>query len=131
VGTYRAGVIHDAELFTIGPDEIVVTFRTDDATAVTTAAGDHEIVTHGPYHSARLTSLEPQTEYRLSVDDAEPTDLLPATVTTLARPSGALLATFATVTTSISAKSNAGGSAHPKSSAQSSARRPEPTHTRT
>ena len=30
VGTYRAGVIHDAELFTIGPDEIVVTFRTDD-----------------------------------------------------------------------------------------------------
>jgi len=97
VGTYRAGVIHDAELFTIGPDEVVVTFRTDDATAVTTSVGDHEVVTHGPYHSARLTELEPQTDYRLRVDDVEPTALLPGTVRTLARPSGALLATFATV----------------------------------
>ncbi|HTD50612.1 MAG TPA: fibronectin type III domain-containing protein, partial [Acidimicrobiia bacterium] len=90
-------MIHDAELFTIGPDEVVVTFRTDDTAAVTTSVGDHEVVTHGPYHSARLTSLEPQTDYQLRVDDVEATDLLPATVTTLARPSGALLATFATV----------------------------------
>ena len=29
-------VIHDAELFTVGPDEVVVTFRTDDDATVTT-----------------------------------------------------------------------------------------------
>ncbi|MGO9875310.1 MAG: metallophosphoesterase [Acidimicrobiia bacterium] len=90
-------MIHDAELFTIGPDEIVVTFRTDDDTAVTTSADDHEVVTNGRYHSARLTGLEPQTDYRLRVDGAPPTALLPGRVATLARPAGPALATFATV----------------------------------
>jgi len=94
---YRDSVIHDAELFTIGPDEVVVTFRTDDDSAVTTTVGDHEITTSGPYHSARVTGLEPGTAYELRVDGAEPTDLLPARVSTIARPAGALLATFATV----------------------------------
>ena len=94
---YLDRVIHDAELFTIGPDEVVVTFRTDDDAPVTTAVGDHEVSTTGPYHSARVTGLEPQTEYALSVDGAEPTELLPAAVATIARPPGALLATFATV----------------------------------
>jgi predicted phosphodiesterase len=96
-GLYRAVVIHDAELFTVGPDEIVVTFRTDDATPVTTSAGEHEVVTNGPYHSARLTGLEPRTDYALRVDGVEPTALLPGRVATLTRPSGPLLATFATV----------------------------------
>ena len=90
-------MIHDAELFTVGPDEVVVTFRTDDDAPVTTVVGEQEIVTNGPYHSARVTGLEPETEYALRVDGAETTDLLPALVTTLARPAGALLATFATV----------------------------------
>ena len=94
---YRDAVIHDAELFTIGPDEVVVTFRTDHDSPVTTAVGDHEISTSGPYHSARITGLEPETEYALRVDGAAPTDLLPAQVATIARPPGALLATFATV----------------------------------
>jgi Icc protein len=90
-------VIQDAELFTVGPDEIVVTFRTDDATTVTTTAGDYEVTTTGRYHSARITGLEPATGYPLAVDGAEATELLPAHVTTLARPPGRHLATIATV----------------------------------
>lgn len=90
-------MIHDAELFTVGPDEVVVTFRTDGATAVTTTAGDHEVTTTGPYHSARIRELEPETEYSLAVDGAPATELLPGRVTTLARPPGRHLATFATV----------------------------------
>jgi predicted phosphodiesterase len=90
-------VIQDAELFTVGPDEIVVTFRTDVASAVTTTAGDHAVTTTGPYHSARLTGLEPETDYPLAVDGAAATKLLPPQVTTLAAPPGRLLATLATV----------------------------------
>jgi Icc protein len=90
-------VIHDAELFTIGPDELVVTFRTDDDATVTTTVGDHEVTTSGRFHSARATGLEPETEYPLRVDGVEPTELLPGRVATLSRPPGALLATFATV----------------------------------
>jgi 3',5'-cyclic AMP phosphodiesterase CpdA len=90
-------VIHDAELFTVGPDEAVVTFRTDDAAAVTTRVGDHEVTTTGPYHSARVTGLEPATEYVLHVDGADAGDLLPSTLTTLPLPSGRRLATVATV----------------------------------
>ena len=90
-------MIQDAELFTVGPDEVVVTFRTDDASPVTTTAGDHEVTTVGPYHSARITGLEARTEYPLAVDGAEATALLPGRVTTLARPPGRRLATIATV----------------------------------
>jgi 3',5'-cyclic-AMP phosphodiesterase len=90
-------VIQDAELFTVGPDEIVVTFRTDTAIAVTTTVGDVEVSTTGPFHSARITGLEEETEYPLAVDGAEATDLLPGRVTTLARPPGRRLATLATV----------------------------------
>ena len=90
-------MIHDAELFTVGPDEVVVTFRTEAATAITTTAGDHEVTTTGPYHSARIVGLEPETEYALRVDGAEASALLPDRVTTLARPCGPQLATIATV----------------------------------
>jgi 3',5'-cyclic-AMP phosphodiesterase len=89
-------VIHDAELFSVGPDEVVVTFRTDADRAVTTAVGDNEVTTEGRYHSARLTGLDPATPYVLGVDGVEPSALLPAEVTTLARPPGRRLATFAT-----------------------------------
>jgi predicted phosphodiesterase len=90
-------VIHDAELFTVGPDEVVVTFRTDEDAAVTTVVGEHETTTTGRYHSARVTGLEPANEYALRVDGVDASDLLPPTVTTLTRPAGKLLATFATV----------------------------------
>jgi predicted phosphodiesterase len=90
-------VIHDAELFTVGPDEVVVTFRTDGARPVATVVGEHEVTTTGPIHHARVTGLEPGAEYPLTVEGAEHSELLPAAVTTLARPAGRLVATVATV----------------------------------
>ncbi|MGQ0825616.1 MAG: metallophosphoesterase [Actinomycetota bacterium] len=90
-------MIHDAELFTVGPDEIVVTFRTDDDARVVTTADDAAVETTGPYHSARITGLTPDREYTLAVDGSAPTELLPASVRTLPLPSGRLLATIATV----------------------------------
>jgi Icc protein len=90
-------VIQDAELFTVGPDEIVVTFRTEQPASVTTTVGDHAVTTTGPFHSALIAGLEPETEYALAIDGADATELLPANVTTLARPPGAQLATLATV----------------------------------
>jgi 3',5'-cyclic-AMP phosphodiesterase len=64
---------------------------------VETTVGDRSTTTEGQLHSARVTGLEPGAEYDLRVDGTESNELLPARVTTLARPSGALLATFATV----------------------------------
>lgn len=90
-------MIHDAELFTVGPDEVVVTFRTDDVREIETSVGDLSVVTSGPYHSARIVGLSPETTYPVSVAGAEPSSLLPAETTTLARPAGRLLATIATV----------------------------------
>ena len=89
-------MIHDAELFSVGPDEVVVTFRTDTDEVVTTVVGDHEVTTQGRYHSAVVTGLEPATPYALAVDGAEPSPLLPAEIVTLERPSGRRVATFAT-----------------------------------
>jgi len=88
--------VHDAELFTVAPDEVVVTFRTDREDDVTTSVGGHEVVTSGPYHAARLRGLEPGATYPLVVDGAPASALLPAEVTTLVAPPGRLLATFAT-----------------------------------
>ncbi|HZJ26570.1 MAG TPA: metallophosphoesterase [Acidimicrobiia bacterium] len=88
--------IGDAELFTVGPDEVVLTFVTVPHVEVTTRVGEVEVSTTGPYHVARVTGLEPDREYALAVDGADPSELLPATVQTLARPSGRLLATIAT-----------------------------------
>jgi Icc protein len=90
-------VIHDAELFTVGPDEVVVTFRTDESRPIETRVGDESVVTVGPYHAARVTGLEPETTYVIGVDGAPSSPLLPAQVTTLALPPGALLSTIATV----------------------------------
>jgi Icc protein len=90
-------LIHDAELFTVGPDEVVVTFRTDDVREVETRVGSHSVVTSGPYHSARVVGLSPATPYSVVVDGAETSPLLPGEVTTLSQPSGRLLATIATV----------------------------------
>ncbi len=90
-------MIHDAELFTVGPDEVVVTFRTDAVARVATRVGDREVTTEGCYHSARVAGLEPSTEYELAVDGAPASPLLPASVTTLPAPPGARVATVATV----------------------------------
>src|SRR6266545_1890072 len=83
--------VHDAELMTVGPDEAVVTFRTDGDEAVTTRVGDAEVTTTGPYHSARVMGLDPGTRYALEVDGAVHGEWLPASFTTLERPGGRLL----------------------------------------
>jgi 3',5'-cyclic-AMP phosphodiesterase len=88
--------VHDAELMTVGPDEAVVTFRTDGDDAVTTRVGDAEVTTTGPYHTARVGDLDPGTEYTLEVEGAARSEWLPSTFTTLERPSGRLLVTIAT-----------------------------------
>lgn len=100
LGTHRPSfphVIHDAELFTVGPDEVVVTFRTDDEREVETRVGERSVVTSGPYHLARVVGLEPATTYAVAVAGTPASPVLPAEVTTLEQPRGRLLATVATV----------------------------------
>jgi 3',5'-cyclic AMP phosphodiesterase CpdA len=81
----------------VGTDEVVVTFTTPPRERVTTRVGTHEVTTEGPFHDARVTGLDPDTEYEIAVDGATPDGRwLPARVRTLARPSGRLLATIAT-----------------------------------
>jgi len=84
-----------AELMSVGPDEMVVTFTSDPGEAVSTRVGDAEVTTVGPFHTARIAGLEPDTEYALDVDGAPADRWLPARVRTLARPAGRLLATIA------------------------------------
>jgi len=88
--------VRDAELMSVGPDEVVVTFVTDDDDAVTTRVGDAERVTRGPYHAPRVDGLEPDESYELAVEGVAPHELLPSSVRTLARPPGRLRATIAT-----------------------------------
>lgn len=90
--------IRDAEVATVGPSMVTVTFVTDPGVTVTTQVGDRETVTTGPYHVASLTDLASATEYSIAIEGlAEVTDEMPAAVRTLADPPGELLATFATV----------------------------------
>lgn len=84
------------ELFAVGPDEVVITFTTDGDEAVTTSVGGRELITTGPRHVVRITGLEPDTEHALAVDGAPASEYLPASVRTLRKPSGKLLATVAT-----------------------------------
>jgi Icc protein len=85
-----------AELMSVGPDEVVVTFTTEPERAVVTRVGDREVTTVGPFHHARVDGLDADTEYPLEVEGASPDVWLPARVRTLARPPGRLLATLAT-----------------------------------
>ena len=89
--------VRDAEVMTVGPDEVVVTFVTDPGVEVTTRVGDHETRTAGPHHVARVGGLEPGTRHAVGVEGARHDVHLPPEVTTLERPAGALVATVATV----------------------------------
>jgi 3',5'-cyclic-AMP phosphodiesterase len=88
--------VRNAELITVGPDEVVVTFVTDDAEAVVTRVGDAEVTTTGPYHVARVTGLDAGAGYPLEVEGVAAHQYLPAEVRTLERPPGRLLAPIAT-----------------------------------
>ena len=94
--------VRDAELMTVGPDDAVVTFLTDDDIAVEAAlhvAGSVSAEvrsTDGPVHVVRFDDLQPGTTYELHVAGVEADDWLPQSFTTLEQPSGRLLATVAT-----------------------------------
>ena len=85
-----------AELMSVGPDEVVVTFTTEPGAEVRTRVGDAEVVTTGPLHTARVTGLAADTEYPLAVEGTPADRWLPARVRTLVQPAGRLLATLAT-----------------------------------
>lgn len=86
-----------AELMSVGPDEVVVTFTTPAEERVTTCVGGHEVTTEGPFHDAHVTGLAPDTSYELAVEGVVPDGRwLPAQVRTLVQPRGRLLATVAT-----------------------------------
>jgi hypothetical protein len=86
-----------AELMSVGPDEVVVTFTSAPGERVTTRVGTHEVTTEGPFHDARITGLDADSTYELEVECTEPDSRwLPAHVRTLARPPGRLVATIAT-----------------------------------
>lgn len=90
--------IRDAEVMTVGPDEIVVTFVTDPDVTVTTRVGEHEVATRGPHHVARVSGLQPATHYTVEVEGApHDSEHLPPRVATLPRPPGRLLSTVVTV----------------------------------
>jgi predicted phosphodiesterase len=86
-----------AELLSVGPDEVVVTFTSEPGERVTTRVGEHEVVTEGPFHHAVVRGLAPGTEYPIAVEGCEPDGTwLPASACTLRQPAGRLLATIAT-----------------------------------
>src|SRR3954447_1016470 len=90
-----------AELMSVGPGEVVVTFTSEPGERVTTRVtgprGPHEVTTEGPFHDARVAGLEPETAYELEVEGAAADGRwLPAEVRTLVQPRGRLLATIAT-----------------------------------
>jgi len=86
-----------AELISVGPDEVVVTFTSEPEARVVTRVGDHEVITTGPFHTAVVRGLEPDTEYPVEVEGAANDERwLPAVARTLVQPRGQLLATIAT-----------------------------------
>ena len=81
-------VVADAELFSVGTEEAVVTFTTAPDVAVTTRVGGEEVGTVGPRHVVRVAGLGPGTEYELVVEGAAPSAALPPSFRTLDRPPG-------------------------------------------
>ena len=101
VNPSRSGAVgspRDAEVFAVGEDHAVITFVDDGETEVTTRFGEACARTIGPHHVACFSGLTPGGEYAVTVEGhAGEEPHLPDRVQTLERPSGALLATIATV----------------------------------
>jgi len=85
-----------AELFSVGPTEVVVTFTSSPGEVIATRVGSRDLSTTGPHHVVQIDGLSPDTEYRLEVEGAPADRWLPSTVRTLEQPGGRLLATIAT-----------------------------------
>lgn len=89
--------VRDAEVISVGPEDVTVTAVTDPPAPLVIRVGDREIETEGPVHFAHFTGLEPDTEVPVHVHGHEGGDPhLPPVVRTLTRPPGARLATVAT-----------------------------------
>lgn len=91
----------DAEVMTVGPDEIVVTFTSDPGVEAQVTVDGISVETTGPHHVARITGLEPATAYEVEIDGVALAEAderyFPDTIETLEQPSGDLLCTVATV----------------------------------
>ena len=85
-----------AELCSVGPTEVVVTFTSSPGEVIATRVGDREVTTTGPHHVATVDGLNPDTEYLLAVEGIPADRWLPPAVRTLEQPAGRLLATIAT-----------------------------------
>ncbi len=90
--------IDNAEVVAVGTDTVTVFCSSAPERTVVTRLGDREIASVGPYHLVTFDGLDPATEFDLEIEGhAAPTEHLPPTIRTLDRPTGARLATFATV----------------------------------
>lgn len=116
----------EPELMSVGPDEVVVTFTTPSDEQVVTAVGDREVTTTGPRHVAVVAGLLSDTELALAVEGAEPARFLPASVRTLRRPAGRLLATVATANDTHLGETAAGLTGDPAADAIGPIRRTPP-----
>jgi predicted phosphodiesterase len=89
--------VRDAEVISVGPDEVTVTAVTDPGVTLAIRVGREEQESEGPHHFARFTGLAAGTEYPVHVAGHPGGDPhLPPTVRTLELPGGARLATVAT-----------------------------------
>lgn len=89
--------VHDAELVHVGCDAVELAFVTAESTSVQVQIGDRVVESSGLFHVVRVEGLEPETGYLLRVAGVEPSDELPAAITTLSRPTGTRLTTIAVV----------------------------------
>lgn len=89
--------VRNAEVYTVSCHEVVVTFTTASDVAVESRLGESTTTTVGPYHHVTFAGLAPAFRYALSIDGVTPNSRCPSEIATLAEPSGALLARFATV----------------------------------
>ena len=104
-----------AELMSVGPDEVVVTFTTEpgaDGRARVSATRGRRPT--GPHHVARVAGLAADTEYPLAVDGAPSRPLAPAEVRTLAQPPGGSSPPSRPPTTCTSARRSAAAPATPR-----------------
>ena len=68
-----AMTVAHAELLSVGPDEVVVTFTSDPDVRVVTRVGGQEVTTTGPFHTAAVRGLGPTPSTRSASRARSPT----------------------------------------------------------
>src|SRR5262249_7764147 len=77
-GRWRVASPVNAELFSVGCDEAVITFTTADADRVVTRVGDDELATTGPRHVVRIAGLQPDSPYTVAIEGVAGSEALPS-----------------------------------------------------